>query len=125
MGIDKYQTINFTPWLNKFLNFNIWSRRNFIPMIGLSHRFRVDKKERSKKKGKKYEQADLDIIIDELLDFWKNPVDIKDSSESPPIDAKCRVCLLFTSSDLKAIPKLNQQKSSPALIYRCLYIMFS
>lgn len=54
-GLTKDKTMNFTPWLIKFMNLNVITRRKLMVMIGLSYRTKetkVDKEQRAKIKKK-------------------------------------------------------------------------
>ncbi|MDQ2686173.1 MAG: hypothetical protein M3Y25_10075, partial [Thermoproteota archaeon] len=124
-GLSKDKTVNFTPWLVKFMNLSTISRRKLMIMIGLSFRTKETKVEQEQRKkvkkshSGKYMQADLKVIVDELIDLYNNPEPIEDFSVNPPVRSTCPVYLLFTSSDLRAISKINQQKSTPAYKGAC------
>ncbi len=49
-GLSKDKTVNFTPWLIKFMNLNIISRRKLMIMIGLSFRTKETKEEQEQRK---------------------------------------------------------------------------
>jgi hypothetical protein len=124
VGLDKHLQSSFTPYLLKILNLPLVSRRKFMILFGLFHRYKeskADKKDREafRKEISKYGQGDLEIIFEELLDLFNNPEEIEDWSTNPPTKAFCRLILLFTSSDLRCIAKLNQQKSTPARVGAC------
>jgi hypothetical protein len=108
-GLSKDKTMNFTPWLIKFMNLSLIPRRKLMIMIGLSFRTRetkVEQEDRKKNKNSndgKHLQADLKYIVDDLIDLYTNPEPIEDYSVSPPLKSTCPVYLLFTSSDLRAI----------------------
>jgi len=125
VNLDRGQRLPGTPYLYKIHNFDPRFRRLFMLLVGLFHRkkeLKQEKKERSKAKKKnnhQYRQADVDILVQELLQCYYDGFDIEDHSVDPPRQAKCHVLLLFTSSDLRALPHLNQQASVPAYLGAC------